>query len=227
MVGKLYVVGTPIGNLADFTFRAKEILSKVSIIAAEDTRISTKLLKHYNIKTPLVSYHDNNEKFKANKLIERLKSGEDIALVSDAGTPCISDPGYRVVNLARTEGIEVIAIPGPSSVISALSISGIPTDHFYFEGFLPHKKGRQTRFKQLESISATIIIFESPKRVIRTLNDIQNYWGNRIVSICRELTKIYEETFLGSISESILYFSKSNPKGEFVIMVSKKGYSLD
>ena len=225
-MGILYVVGTPIGNLNDFTFRAKEILNLVSVIAAEDTRISAKLLSYYNIKTPMVSYHENNELSKARKLIDRLKTGEDIALISDAGTPCISDPGYRIVNFAQIEGIKVITIPGPSSIISALSISGIPTDHFYFEGFLPPKKGRQTRFKQLEDLSATIIIFESPQRIIKTLNDIQNYWGNRIVSICRELTKIYEETFLGNISEAILYFSRSKSKGEFVVMVAKKGYSL-
>ena len=147
--------------------------------------------------------------------------------MSDAGTPCISDPGYRIVNLASKEEIEVVSIPGPSAVTAALSVSGLPTDHFYFEGFLPHKKGRKSRFELLESLPATVVIFESPQRIIKTLNDMHNYWGNRIISICRELTKIYEETVLGTIKEAEIYFSKSKPKGEFVLLVAKKGYRLD
>ena len=209
MAGILYVVATPIGNLADLTFRAKEVLESVSLIAAEDKRVSRKLLQHYNINNSLITYHDKNEIQQAKKIVEKLKNNDDIALISDAGTPCISDPGYRIVNLALKIGICVIAIPGPSSLTAALSVSGVPTDHFYFEGFLPIKKGRKTRFESLESLHATIVIFESPVRVLRTLNDIYNYWGNRIISVCRELTKMYEETFLGTIEESISYFSKT------------------
>ena len=227
MPGTLYVVATPIGNLSDLTFRAKITLKAVDLIAAEDTRTSRRLLAYYDIDTPLISYHDNNEINQAKKLVEKLNNGDSIAVISDAGTPGISDPGYRIVNLANKENIEIIAIPGPSAVTAALSIAGIPTDHFYFEGFLPPKKGRKTRFELLESLPATVVIFESPQRVIRTLKDIHNYWGNRIISVCRELTKMYEETFLGTVTEAEVYFSKSKPKGEFVLLVSKKGYILD
>ena len=227
MTGTLYVVGTPIGNRGDLTFRAEVILKSVSLIAAEDTRTSRKLLNHYDIDTKLIAYHDKNEIYQAKRIIKKLRNGNNIALISDAGTPGISDPGYRVVNLARKEGVEVLAIPGPSAVIAALSIAGIPTDHFYFEGFLPPKKGRKTRFELLESLPATVVIFESPRRVIRTLKDIQDYWGNRIISVCRELTKIYEETFMGSISDAMEYFSESKLKGEFVLLVAKHGYKLE
>jgi len=226
VTGILYVVGTPIGNLSDLTHRAEYTLKSVDLIAAEDTRVSRKLLNHYDINVPLISYHDKNEKFQANKLVGRLMLGENIALISDAGTPCISDPGYLLVNSARKMEIRVITIPGPSAVTAALSISGIPTDHYYFEGFLPTKKGRKTRFELLESLSATIVIYESPLRIIRTLNDIDKYWGTRVLSICRELTKIYEENFIGNVEEAIEYFEKSKPKGEFVIMVAKKHYQL-
>ncbi len=227
MSGTLYVVGTPIGNLGDLTRRAEETLHKVDLIAAEDTRVSRNLLNHYSIQTNLVSYHDNNEKSQAGKLVKKLISGEDIALISDAGTPCISDPGYRLVHMARQSNINVITIPGPSAVIAALSVSGIPTDHYYFEGFLPVKKGRKTRFELLESLPATIVIYESPLRVLRTLRDIERYWDNRVVSICRELTKMYEETFMGLTVEAIKHFEKFKPKGEFVIMVAKQKYKLE
>jgi len=227
VAGTLYVVGTPIGNLSDLTFRAETTLKAVNLIAAEDTRTSKKLLRHYNIDTPLIAYHDNNEINQARNLVNKLNSGDSIAIISDAGTPCISDPGYRVVNLAKKERIEVITIPGPSAVTAALSVSGLPTDHFYFEGFLPPKKGRRTRFELLESLPATVVIFESPHKVLRTLRDIQNYLGNRIISVCRELTKIFEESFLGTVEDAENYFSKSKPKGEFVILVAKKGYTLD
>ena len=227
MAGTLYVVGTPIGNLADLTCRAETTLKAVDLIAAEDTRTSRKLLGHYNISTPLVAYHDNNEINQAKKLLDKLNKGDSIAIISDAGTPGISDPGYRIVNLASKENIEVVTIPGPSAVTAALSVSGMPTDHFYFEGFLPPKKGRKTRFELLESLPATVVIFESPHRVIRTLKDIHNYWGDRIISVCRELTKMYEETLLGTVTDAEIYFSKSKPKGEFVLLVAKKGYTLD
>jgi 16S rRNA (cytidine1402-2'-O)-methyltransferase len=227
VAGTLYVVGTPIGNLSDLTFRAETTLKAVDLIAAEDTRTSRKLLGHYNISTPLVAYHDNNEINQAKKLFDKLNKGDSIAIISDAGTPGISDPGYRIVNLASKENIEVVTIPGPSAVTAALSVSGMPTDHFYFEGFLPPKKGRKTRFELLESLPATVVIFESPQRVIRTLKDIHNYWGNRIISVCRELTKMHEETLLGTVTDAEIYFSKSKPKGEFVLLVAKKGYTLD
>ena len=227
MAGTLYVIGTPIGNLADLTYRAETTLKAVTLIASEDTRTSRKLLGHYNISTPLVAYHDNNEINQAKKLFDKLNKGDSIAIISDAGTPGISDPGYRIVNLASKENIEVVTIPGPSAVTAALSVSGMPTDHFYFEGFLPPKKGRKTRFELLESLPATVVIFESPQRVIRTLKDIHNYWGNRIISVCRELTKIYEETFIGTVTDAEIYFSRSKPKGEFVLLVAKKGYTLD
>ena len=226
MSGALYVVGTPIGNLADLTRRAETTLQSVDIIAAEDTRVSKKLLFHYNIKTPLISYHDNNERLQAEKLVGRLLLGENIALISDAGTPCISDPGYRLVHSARKSNIEVISIPGPSAATAAMAVSGIPTDHYYFEGFLPVKKGRKTRFELLESLPATIVIYESPLRVLRTLKDIERYWGNRVVAICRELTKYFEETFVGLTDAATQHFEKSKPKGEFVIMVAKQGYEL-
>ncbi|MBC8257090.1 MAG: 16S rRNA (cytidine(1402)-2'-O)-methyltransferase [Candidatus Marinimicrobia bacterium] len=227
MAGTLYVVATPIGNLSDLTYRAETTLKAVNLIAAEDTRTSRKLLKHYDISTPLIAYHDNNEINQAKILVSKVHSGDSIAIISDAGTPCISDPGYRVVHLAKKEGINVVTIPGPSAVTAALSVSGLPTDHFYFEGFLPPKKGRKTRFESLESLPATVVIFESPHKVLKTLRDIHNYWGNRIISVCRELTKIFEESFLGTVEDAEVYFSKSKPKGEFVVLVAKKGYILD
>ena len=163
MAGTLYVIATPIGNLGDLTYRAETILKAVDLIAAEDTRTSRKLLTYYDIDTPLIAYHDNNEINQAKKLVKKLNNGDSIAVISDAGTPGISDPGYRIVNLANKEDIEVVAIPGPSSVTAALSIAGIPTDHFYFEGFLPPKKGRKTRFELLESLPATVVILSLHK----------------------------------------------------------------
>ena len=227
MRGTLYIVGTPIGNLEDLTRRAEATLQSVDLIAAEDTRVSLRLLNHYNIHTHLISYHDKNERSQAKKLVGRLILGENIALITDAGTPCISDPGYRLVHSARKNNINIVVIPGPTAAVAALSVSGIPTDHYYFEGFLPAKKGRKTRFELLESLPATIVIYESPMRVLRTIKDIERYWDSRVVSICRELTKIYEETFVGSTAEAIQHFEKSQPKGEFVIMVAKQGYQLE
>jgi 16S rRNA (cytidine1402-2'-O)-methyltransferase len=227
VAGILYVVATPIGNLGDITSRALEVLSQVDCIAAEDTRVARRLLSHFNINNRCVSYHDKNEIYRANELINLLCEGSSVALVSDAGTPCISDPGYRIVNLAKKTGVEVVSIPGPSAVTAALSISGLPTDHFFFEGFLPKKKGRQTRFIFLSELDASVVIYESPMRVIKTLNDIVEYMGeDRIVSVCREITKKFEETFIGNPVDAIEYFSQKNPKGEFVIVVSKAGYSL-
>ena len=174
-----------------------------------------------------MSYHDKNEQYRSEELVNSLIDGNSVALVSDAGTPCISDPGYRIVNLAKQSGIEVVSVPGPSAVIAALSISGLPTDHFFFEGFLPKKKGRQTRFQFLSSLEASIVVYESPMRIIKTLNDISIFMGDtRIVSVCREITKKFEEAFMGTIGDAIAYFSQKNPKGEFVIIIAKNGYEL-
>ena len=227
MAGILYVVATPIGNLGDMTRRAIDVLSDVDVIASEDTRVTRRLLSHFDIENRCVSYHDNNEQYRSEELVKSLIDGNSVALVSDAGTPCISDPGYRVVNLAKQSGIEVVSVPGPSAVTAALSISGLPTDHFFFEGFLPKKKGRQTRFQFLSSLEASIVVYESPMRIIKTLNDISTFMGDaRIVSVCREITKKFEEAFMGTIDDAIAYFSQKNPKGEFVIIIAKNGYEL-
>ena len=227
MAAILYVVATPIGNLGDMTRRAIDVLSDVDVIASEDTRVTRRLLSHFDIENRCVSYHDNNEQYRSEELVKSLIDGNSVALVSDAGTPCISDPGYRVVNLAKQSGIEVVSVPGPSAVTAALSISGLPTDHFFFEGFLPKKKGRQTRFQFLSSLEASIVVYESPMRIIKTLNDISTLMGDtRIVSVCREITKKFEEAFMGTIGDTIAYFSQKNPKGEFVIIIAKNGYEL-
>ena len=195
MIGNLYLISTPIGNLKDITLRSIETLKNVDLIAAEDTRRSGKLLKEYDVNTKMISYFEHNEEIRIKEIIDKLKKGLDIALISDAGTPTISDPGYRLVNEVHKNGIKISSLPGPSSVINALSVSGLPTDHFYFEGFLPRKKGRLTRFKFLSTLPATIILFESPYRLIKTLMDIEKFMGQRIVSVCREMTKIHEEIF--------------------------------
>ena len=227
MTGVLYVVATPIGNLGDMTRRAVEVLGLVDVIASEDTRVTRRLLTHFDIENRCVSYHDKNEQYRSEELLNSLIDGNSVALVSDAGTPCISDPGYRIVNLAKQSGIEVVSVPGPSAVTAALSISGLPTDHFFFEGFLPKKKGRQTRFQFLKSLEASVVVYESPMRIIKTLNDISTFMGDiRIVSVCREITKKFEEAFMGTIGDAITYFSQKNPKGEFVIVIAKDGYEL-
>ena len=225
MYGILYIVSTPIGNLSDISNRALEILSKVNCIAVEDTRVSKKLLNKYKIDNKMIVYNNFNESKQCDKIINLLDLGNDIALIADAGTPCISDPGYLLVNKCRKKGINIFSIPGASSAIAALSISGLPSDSFYFEGFLPKKKGRQTKFNFLNTLDCTIIIFESPKRVLKTLLDIKKYMGQeRRISVHREITKMYEETFWGSVDKSIDYFSSKSCKGEFVILVAKENY---
>lgn len=226
MIGKLYVVATPIGNLKDISQRAISILEDVDIIAAEDTRTSGKLLKHYGIRTSVTSYHEHNESGKAEVLCRYLMDGKDIALISDAGTPCISDPGYSLINLARSNEIPIFTVPGPSSVMAALSVSGLPTEQFFYTGFLPRKKGRKTRLEFLSELPSSIVIFESPYRIIKTLEDVEKYMGNRVVSVCRELTKIFEEIRMGWISDVKAHFAKNKPKGEFVIVVAKKDYKI-
>ena len=225
MIGNLYLISTPIGNLKDITLRSIETLKNVDLIAAEDTRRSGKLLKEYDVNTKMVSYYEHNEEIRIKEIIDKLKKGFDIALISDAGTPTISDPGYRLVNEVHKNGIKISSLPGPSSVINALSVSGLPTDHFYFEGFLPRKKGRLTRFKFLSTLPATIILFESPYRLIKTLMDIEKFMGQRIVSVCREMTKIHEEIFRGSLWKTINHFkNKKSIKGEIVILIAKAQY---
>jgi len=224
--GTLYVVATPIGNLQDITFRAVATLQQVDLIAAEDTRQTRKLLQHYQIKTPLTPYHDRNEIRAAARLCEQLEFGKQIALVSDAGTPGLSDPGYRLVNLVRQRQIPVVVVPGPSAVTAALSVSGLPTDRFTFVGFLPRKKGRQSTLTALKDDPGTIIIFEAANRLLKTLSDLENAWGERVVAVCREMTKIHEELFLGSLSAAKNHFQIHTLRGECVLLVAKAGYHL-
>jgi len=206
--------------------RSLEILESVDLIAAEDTRITKRLLNHYKIKNDLISYNNYNENNKYHYLINLLKQNKDIAIVSDAGTPCISDPGYKIVNSATKEGINVVAVPGASSVIASLSISGLPTDKFYFEGFLPKKKGRNKRLNYINTLDCTVVIFESPKRLIKTLNDIYEVLGNRVISLCKELTKIHENVMFGYL-ENIIGSISHNIRGEYVLLIAKKKYTID
>lgn len=221
--GKLYLVSTPIGNLSDITLRALEVLKSVDLIAAEDTRHSGLLLAHYGIKKELTSYHDFNKKTKAPQLLNKLLEGISIAIVSDAGTPGISDPAYLLVNLAIQNELEVIAIPGATAFVSALIISGLPTDRFVFEGFLPLKAGKKRkRLEELRDEEKTVIFYESRYRLIKTLTDLLESWGDRRISVSRELTKQFEETRRGRIAEVKSYFEKKNIKGEFVLVVEGK-----
>jgi len=218
--GTLYIVATPIGNLEDITFRALRILKEAGVIAAEDTRVTGRLLKHYEIDNSLTSYHDHNKEHKTPDLIQQLKSGKSIALVTDAGTPGISDPAFYLVREAIREDIRIVPIPGPSAAISALITSGLPTDRWVFEGFLPRKKGRHTRLTEMQTEERTIVIYESPYRVERTLNDIKEYWGDRQVVVGREITKKFEEFVRGTCTEVIEYYKSHPLKGEFVIVVA-------
>lgn len=218
--GKLYICPTPIGNLEDITLRTLRILGEVDLIAAEDTRHSLRLLNHYEIKKPLTSYHEHNIREKGPELIQRLIDGENIALISDAGMPGISDPGEDLIKLAILEGIEVIGLPGPTASITALVVSGLTTEKFVFEGFLPSKK--RDRLKALGDIvneKRTIILYESPHRLINFLEDALSILGDRQLAICREITKLYEETFRGNISAALKRFTEGEIKGEFVIIL--------
>ena len=217
-MGKLFLVPTPIGNLGDMTFRAVEILNQVDLILAEDTRTSIKLLKHFNIQKPLVSFHMHNEHRKLSEVISKLISGYTIAVISDAGTPGISDPGFLLVREAIANEVEVECLPGSTALIPALVQSGLSTERFVFEGFLPPKKGRKKRFENLVDETRTIILYESPHKILKTLNQLIDFFGpERAVSVSRELSKMYEETFRGTLIEAIEYFSLHIPKGEFVI----------
>lgn len=217
--GKLYLVPTPIGNLADMTYRGVEVLNAVDLILAEDTRTSGVLLKHYTIGTPAKSFHAHNEHKKVEEVINKLKEGMAIAQISDAGTPGISDPGFLLVREALANGIEVDALPGPTAFVPALVKSGFPCDRFVFEGFLPHKKGRQTRIEAMKGERRTAIFYESPHRLLKTLQQFKEILGNRNVSVSRELTKKFEETVTGSIEEVLEYFSSKSIKGEFVLIL--------
>ena len=217
-MGKLFLVPTPIGNLGDMTFRAVETLNTADLILAEDTRVSSKLLKYYNIHKPLVSFHMYNEHRRLSEVISKLKSGLTIAVISDAGTPGISDPGFLLVREAIMNDIEVNCLPGPTALIPALIQSGLSAERFVFEGFLPLKKGRNKRLENLMDEPRTIIFYESPHKILKTLNQLIDFFGpERAVSVSRELSKIYEETFRGSLSEAADHFSHHAPKGEFVI----------
>ena len=220
----LYLVPTPIGNLSDMTFRAVEILKSVDLILAEDTRTSKKLLDHYQVDTPLKSFHAHNEHNVLETIIGQLKAGAQYALISDAGTPGISDPGFLLVRACHENEIAVSSLPGATSSVTALVASGLPSDKFFFEGFLPHKKGKQTRIKFLASLEYTSILFESPHRLVKTLQQLSEHCGeDRMVCVCRELTKVHEEIKRGSLKELIAYFgSQTKVKGEIVIVVSGK-----
>ncbi len=218
--GMLYIVSTPIGNLEDITQRAIRVLKEVSIIAAEDTRHTQKLLNHYQIETHQTSYHDHNKEEKAELLISKLKEGKDAALVCDAGTPGVSDPGYYLIKRAIEENIKVVPVPGVSAVIAGLSVSGLPTDRFVFEGFLPQKKNaRIERLKKLEKEERTIILYEAPHRFIKTLKDIHDILGNRRMAVARELTKIHEEIVRGTVEEIIKAFEGKKIRGEVTIIL--------
>lgn len=222
-MGKLYIVPTPIGNLEDITLRAINILKAVDLILAEDTRTSGKLLKHYGIATPLQSHHMYNEHRQINALVQKLKGGAMLALISDAGTPAISDPGFLLVRSCVENTIAVECLPGPTAFIPALVNSGLPSDRFIFEGFLPVKKGRHTRLQQLAQESRTLVFYESPHKLVKTLTQFVEYFGeDRPVSISRELTKLYEETVRGTVQEVLEHFTHTPPKGEFVIVVGGK-----
>jgi 16S rRNA (cytidine1402-2'-O)-methyltransferase len=221
--GKLYLVPTPIGNLRDITFRAIEVLKSCDIILAEDTRKTSILLNHYNINTKLLSHHKFNEHIFIDKIIERLKRGENIALVSDAGTPGISDPGFLLTRECIKNEIEVEALPGASAFLPALLLSGFPCDRFCFEGFLPQKKGRHSRLKELASETRTMIFYESPYKLLGTIEAFKTYFGeNRRASVSKELTKIYEQSFRGNLNELVNFFKGKTLKGEYVIVVEGK-----
>ena len=222
-MSKLFIVPTPIGNLEDITFRAIRILKEADLILAEDTRTSGKLLKHFEISTHMQSHHMHNEHKTVESVLQKLKAGQTIALISDAGTPAISDPGFLLTRACVNEGIEVNCLPGATAFVPALVNSGLPNDKFVFEGFLPVKKGRQTRFKLLAEETRTMIFYESPHKLVKTLGHFCDYFGeDRQVSVSRELTKLYEETVRGTAKEVLSHYQKKAPKGEIVVIVQGK-----
>lgn len=223
MAGKLYLIPTPVGNLEDITLRAIRILKEVDLILAEDTRTSGILLKHYDIKKPLLSHHKFNEHETVARISERILSGESIALISDAGTPAISDPGFMLVRQCVNSGIDVECLPGATAFVPALVISALPCDRFCFEGFLPQKKGRATKIASLKDESKTMIFYESPYRVVKTLSQFAETFGpDRPAAVCREISKIHEECVRGTLAELIEHFTTHEPKGEIVMLVGGK-----
>jgi len=218
---KLYVVPTPVGNLEDMTFRAIRVLKEADLILAEDTRTSGFLLKHFGIDTPMHSHHKFNEHKTVENVVQRIKNGQIVALISDAGTPAISDPGFLVVRQCVENGIDVECLPGATALIPALVASGLPNDRFCFEGFLPQKKGRQTKINQLVNETRTMIFYESPFRLVKTLTQLSEVLGTeRKASVSREISKLFEETKRGTLAELILHFTERNPKGEIVLIVA-------
>mgnify|MGYP001082698977 CR=1 FL=1 len=228
MSGTLYIVATPIGNLEDITLRALNTLKAVDLIACEDTRQTLKLLRHYHIpEKPLVAYHNFNERSATERLIAELLQGKSVALVSDAGTPTLSDPGFFLVRTAYQKRIRVVPIAGISALTAAICVSPIPIRHFYFEGFLPQKKGRLTRLKHLASLGSTVVLYESPHRILKLLNELAEHFGNPTVMLARELTKVYEEILIGSATELKTQLSSKKILGEFVVIVHSEPSSND
>lgn len=216
----LYIVGTPIGNLSDFSPRAVETLQKVDFIAAEDTRVSLKLLTHFGIQKPLISYHEHNLRERGEYILSRIENGESCAIVTDAGMPCISDPGEDLVRLCAERGIEMHVVPSPTAAMSALAISGLPTSRFSFEGFLSvTKKQRREHLDEVKYFRRTLIFYEAPHKLVYTLEDMLEAFGDRRIALCRELTKIHEEVLRGTISEMIEYYKEKSPKGEYVLII--------
>lgn len=225
MAGKLYLCATPIGNLEDITYRVLRTLKEVDLIAAEDTRNSIKLLNHFDIKTPMTSYHEYNKIEKAYQLVDKLREGMNIALITDAGTPGISDPGEDLVRICYEEGIEVTSLPGPAACITALTMSGLPTRRFAFEAFLPRdKKERADVLAQLKNETRTIILYEAPHHLVKTLEELYVNLGDRKTAVCRELTKRYEEKTLTTISECLDYYKDNEPRGEYVLVIDGKTF---
>ena len=234
MSGKLYLVGTPIGNLGDFSPRAADALREADFIAAEDTRVTLKLLNHFGIRKPMVSYFEHNKYASGAKIFERILAGETCALVTDAGMPAISDPGEELVRMCASDGVEVLTVPGPSALISALALSALPTGRFCFEGFLSTaNKSRREHLESLRSERRTMIFYEAPHKLMRTLEDMKNtFGGERRISLCRELTKLHEQTLRTDIAGAIEHFTEFPPKGEFVLVIegapeAVSGFSLE
>ena len=226
MNGKLYIVSTPIGNLKDISFRAVEILNEVEYILCEDTRVTSVLLKHYNVIKHLISFNAVSETGKIPAIVERLQNGQSYALVSDSGTPGISDPGVRLISAVMKQGIEVVPVPGATALISALTISGLPTDSFVFEGFLPQKKGRQKKLKELADEKRTIVLYESSHRIVKLIDELVNYIPERYIVVCRELTKKFEETWRGYPGELKENLDTKIIKGEFVVVIAPKNWKV-
>lgn len=225
MSGKLYICATPIGNLEDITFRVIKTLKKVDLIAAEDTRHSRKLLNYYEIDTPMTSYHEHNKKDKTKYLVEQLLAGKDIALITDAGTPAISDPGEELVKMAYDAGIKVTSLPGPCALITGLTLSGLSTKRFLFEAFLPtEKKERQRIINELINDTRTIILYEAPHRLLKTLKELYDAMGDRTVTVIKELTKIHENVWRTSLAEAVALYEDKQPRGEYILIIEGKSY---